>query len=346
MFKKNTVISYPIFTVLSIGKKSFEGMARTLGKSRDTVRRLLPSSELNFNLLHTVARFLFKNKRQLTVAIDDTLIRKVYSRMMVGSGRFFDTKIGRKITAFRLLAVAMTDGQYTIPLIGRFLFDPELLDKPQFSKAELVLHIILKIQSLFPDKQLIFAFDGAFTSVELLTLCKRHGIRIEGRMASNRKVAYKGVKYAVNELPIVPRGRQLSRTIEVLWYDMLLFITAHRRIDKHGEETIIYTAATYQAKPAEHSRTYRHRWTIEAMFRTMKQYLGLGDCFSTMLDVQLNHVSAVFVAYALVQLERKKIRADKPEDAIKALKQRNYNECLSRFKRLDPIFESLETAHA
>jgi hypothetical protein len=346
MFKKNMVINYPILAILSIGKKSFEGMAKALGKGRDTVRRLLPSSALNFNVLHAIARFLFKNKRHLTVAIDDTLIRKIYSRMMVGSGRFFDTKIGRKIIAFRLLAVAITDGKYTIPLLGRFLFDPELLDKPQPSKAELVLHIMLKIQALFPDKQLTFACDGAFTSVELLTLCKQHGIRIEGRMASNRKVIYKGIKYAVNELPIAPRGRHMSRTVKVMWYDMVLFITAHRRIDKHGQETIIYTVATYPAKPAEHSRAYRHRWTIEAMFRTMKQYLGLGDCFSTVLDVQLNHVSAVFVAYALVQVERKKIKVDRPEDAIKALKTRNYNECLLRFKRLDHIFETLEIAHA
>ena len=148
MFKKNMVISYPILAILSIGKKSFEGMARALGKKRDAVRRLLPSSELNFNLLHAIARFIFKNKRHLTVAIDDTLIRKMYSKMMVGSGYFFDGKLGRRITAFRLLAVAMTDGQYTIPLFGRFLFDPQLLDKPQLSKAELVLHIMLKIQAL------------------------------------------------------------------------------------------------------------------------------------------------------------------------------------------------------
>ena len=33
MFKKNMVISYPILAILSIGKKSFEGMASTLGKS-------------------------------------------------------------------------------------------------------------------------------------------------------------------------------------------------------------------------------------------------------------------------------------------------------------------------
>lgn len=346
MFLENTQLSYSTLAILSTGKKSFVELGRTLNKGRDAVRRVLQSFEISFNILYQIARFVYKNRKRLTVAIDDTLIRKIFSQYMQGTCSFYDTKLGRRVTAFRLLAAAMTDGTYTIPLMGNFLFDLKLFPGSQPSKREIVQQMMLNIIKLFPDKEITFALDGAFVSVDLFKWALENNIRIEGRMPGNRKVTYQGKEYAVKELPIIPKGRKMSRTIAVIWHGMTLYLTAHRRIDKHLEETIIYTSATYQDKPAIHFVVYKNRWRIEMMFRTLKQYLGLGDCSSPLLSVQLNHVAALFLSYALLQLECKKNRFDAPEIAIKALRRKDYDTAISSFDRLDHIFQPTEVANA
>jgi hypothetical protein len=83
------------------------------------------------------------------VAIDDTLIRKIFSQHMTGTCFFYDTKLGRRVTAFRLLAAAITDGTYTIPLMGNFLFDLTLFPESQPSKRAIVQQMMLNILKLY-----------------------------------------------------------------------------------------------------------------------------------------------------------------------------------------------------
>ena len=40
MFNLNTVLTYPILTIVSTGKRSFENLGRFLKKSGDTISRL------------------------------------------------------------------------------------------------------------------------------------------------------------------------------------------------------------------------------------------------------------------------------------------------------------------
>ena len=74
------------------------------------------------------------------------------------------------------------------------------------------------------------------------------------------------------------------------------------------------------------------------MFRTTKQHLGLQECFSTKMDAQLNHVTSVFLAYALLELERKVQKLPTPEAAIRSLKPRKISSLKQRINRLGDIF--------
>lgn len=200
--------------------------------------------------------------------------------------------------------------------------------------------MILDVKKIFPDTNIIVAADGAFAGKELLSWAIKNNIYLELRMHSNRKVKYKGKSVVLRNISkLIPKGRYMARTIEALWHGMKLYITAQRRINKHGEETIVYQAATYQAKPAKHVAVYKKRWPIEKVFRTTKGYLGLEDCYSTSLDTQLNHISSVLTAYAIAQVERKKQKLDCVEDAIRAFKSQNYSVIKSHIDRLDKIFE-------
>jgi len=335
----SVILEYPLLTIVSTGKRSFEALGRIINQSGDTIKRHLRPAEESFRSMHEIANEIFRDKEKLVVAIDDTLVKKFFSRFMRGAGLFYDTKICRLIMAYRLLVIAVSDGRYTIPLRCTFLFAKELVKKTIESKNDLVKQLFLTAEKLLPNKIITFLADGAFASVELLGWAIQTNRSLQVRMHSNRVVEYHGKKIAIRDIQkLRPKGRQMARTITVLWHGLTLYITAQLRIDKHGKKTVVYQAATYKVKPSFHVRDYKKRWGIEKLFRTTKQYLGLQECFSTNMDTQLNHMAAVLLAYSIVQWDMKKRKYDTPEKAIRALKKKKVDLLQQRFSRLDQIF--------
>lgn len=329
---------------MSTGKRSFEGLGRIINKTGKTIKKHLMLASISFSLSHKIAQSMFKKSKILTLAIDDTLIQKIYSQFMVGSGRFFDTKIYRKIVAYRLISSLLTDGRYAIPIGCGFLFDKELLTGNEIvkDKIDFVKEFILLAHRLFPEKKIRVAADGLFASVEFLKWCLDNKIEADLRMHSNRKVEYKGQLYKLNEIKRMKLGRGwMARSIRVKWHDLDLNITAEKRINKNKKETIVFIVSTYKGRPNQHVKAYKRRWPIEKKYRTAKQFLGLEECFSTQLEVQEDHAAAVFLAYSILQLEMKLRKHDTPEHAIRALKHKNIDSLMHRFCRLDEIFGAI-----
>jgi len=338
--QKSIAICYPLLLLKSTAnKKSFTELGKIIKKSGDSVRRLLSPAEKGFCALENIAIDMFKHKKELFVSIDDTLIKKFYSQFIEGTDMFFDTKTNRMIMSYKCLIVAISDTKYTIPLRCSFLPSKNMMKNAAEFKDSIVKQIISEVEKLFPDKRLIFTADGAFATKKLLSWSTENKINAEMRMHSNRVVLYKGNLVKISEIKdLIPKGRHMARTIQATWYGLSVEITAERRIDKHGEESIVYLVATYKATPAKHVAAYKRRWPLEKTIRTTKQYLGLQECFSTSLDTQLKHVASVLLAYALAQLERKRQKFDTPEDAIKWLRQQDFDFLKERFERLDQIF--------
>jgi len=337
----NTVISYSVLTILSTGKRSFENLGRLINKSGDTIKRMLNPAAISLAIMQKIAQAMFRNSETLFLAIDDTLIKKIHSRFMVGSGRFFDTKTRRMITSYKLMAAMISDGKYAIPISCGFMFAQEVLSKTDHapSKIDFVILFFELTKKLFPEKKIIITADGLFATKEILQWCVREGINCEMRMHSNRVVSHNGKKQSLSSIKLLElSGRRMARTIDAMWHDIPLYITAEKRIDKHGDESIVYLVSTYKAKPSEHVKNYKKRWPIEKVFRTTKQYLGLQECFSTKMQTQFDHVCNVFLTYAFIQCEMKKKGFNTPEECIKALKRKKYQNILHRFSRLDQIF--------
>lgn len=340
MLYSSTVITYPILILLStIGKKSFKNMGHLIQRGGDTVYRLLHPAEFSFHQSRNIAQSMFVKKKTLYVGIDDTLIKKIYSKMMQGAGMFFDTKIGRQIMAFRLVIAVVTDGRFAIPIDCAYLYSKELLDlikDNQFrSKDEIAKVAVETAIKLFPDTKLIVVVDGLYSTVEFVKWCRLKNIRLEARMHSNRVVEYRGKNMKVRDLAsmdeIAPKGRQMARTISIVWHEINLELTIVRRFDKNGKESIVFQMATYKALPREHVANYKKRWSVEMINRTTKQELGLQECYSRKLETQHNHVAASLLAYAFAQMEMKACRLDKPEDAIRRCKTKNVNYLTARF---------------
>jgi hypothetical protein len=312
-------------------------MGRTIDKSGDTIKRILPDNQSISKLLSGLACQFFKGKKELILVIDDTLIHKIHSRFMQGSGYFYDTKLGKKILGYKLLVCGVTDGNYFIPLTCAFIYSNDVCPNPIPTKSELIKQMIESTIHFFSRYGITItvAADGAFSTKLLLSWFKENSIRAQLRMHSNRKVFYQGEYISIRDIKALkPRGRQMARTIKVTWHDIPLYITAERRIDKHGVESIVYLAATYRAKPKKHVQTYKKRWPIEMFFRTAKQHLGLKDCFSRDMTIQKNHIAGVFLAYAFLQITRKKRKLKTPEEALRLLKTQKVSVAANRISSL------------
>lgn len=345
MININSVLTYPILTIVSTGKRSFENLGRFLKKSGDTVSRLLQPAEVNLKKSQSISQLMFRKKKKLYCIIDDTLIKKFFSLFMQGAGMFFDTKIGRQIMAYRLVIGMISDGKFAIPIDCAYLFSKELtdeLDEKFPSKEDIAKAFVKTAMKLFPWAKIIICADGLYATEEFIRWCKENKFSAEMRMHSNRVVIYKGEKIALKQLlqkkGIRPKGRQMARTIKATWYDMELEITIVRRIDKKGEESIVFQCATYNALPRQHVEAYDARWYIEKCIRTTKQKLGLQDCFSRSLKTQHSHVAAVLLAYSLAQLQMKTHKLKNVEQAIRQLEEKNVMKLLAEFSRTDQIF--------
>ena len=326
-------------------------MGRLIQRSGDTVYRLLNPALISMQVSGEIAQSMFMRKKRLYLVIDDTLIKKISSKVMQGSGMFYDTKLAKCIIAFRLVVGIITDGHFTVPLGCSYLFAKELIDtlvKQQFpSKEDIAQSLIKTAQKLFPHPVITVVVDGLYSTVSFLTWCKTNAIRLEARMHSNRIVEYDGKRIKLRDLLTIkgmrPTGRRMARTISVKWHGIDLELTMVRRLDKEQKESFVFQIATYQALPREHVAAYKKRWAVEMMFRTTKQSLGLQECFSRELETQHNHVAAVLLAYSLAQLDMKQSRLKTPEQAIRRCKTKNASSLNHRFIR---ILQDIPSFHA
>ncbi len=349
MLYSSTVLKYPVLTLLSRGKRSFENMGLLIQRSGDTVKRLLHPAAHSFNVSRSICQSMFAKNEILCVGIDDTLLRKIYSRFMQGAGMFFDTKIGRSIMAYKLVIGIITDGKFAIPIDCAYIFAKEILDSidEKFpTKDEIAKSFVKTAIKLFPDKKIIVVVDGLYTSVEFVRWCKLENIKLEARMHSNRVVEYDGERIKIKDLlkknGLRPLGRQMARTISVAWHSIDLELTIVRRFDKKGRESIVFQVATYKALPREHVANYKKRWKVEELNRTTKQEIGLQECFSRSLETQHNHVASVLLAYAFAQLERKFSRLDNVEQALRRFETKTVNFLIDRFSRFSKGFQHFD----
>jgi hypothetical protein len=326
--------------LINTGKRSFENMGRFIKKSGETVSRMLRPGLESLELSKKIAQEMFSKKKELFVVIDETMIRKMYSQVMEGAWGLFDTKIGRCVKAYKLIIGSITDGKYTIPINAAFTFGKEFYENPSKAQEVTVQLFIKTAQHLFPTAKFIAVLDGAFATVEYLAWALQNNIATELRMHSNRVVEYKGNKIKVRDIKeLRPKGRQMARTIQIIWHGMPLFLTAVRRFDKHNNETIVFQIASYQARPSKHALAYKHRWGSEKLHRTTKQSLGLQECFSTKIGIQFDHMCAVLLAYSIAQQEMKKMKYKNPEQAIRAFKQKNQTFLNRHFASLDRLYQ-------
>ena len=100
-----TALSYSLLIIQSSGLKTFSNLGRCLGKSADTIKRLLQPKSASRDLLDKIALHVFERDRELYLVVDDTLIPKIFSTIMRGVWWFFSSKDKRELFAFKGLSL-------------------------------------------------------------------------------------------------------------------------------------------------------------------------------------------------------------------------------------------------
>lgn len=193
MLNVSMILKYPILNLLSIGKKSFKNMGKVVHKTGKTISRWLQPSKTSLEYAQYLCQTMFAYKKKLFCVIDDTLIKKIYSQEMQGSGMFYDSKNGKQIMAYKLVVCLISDGKFAIPIECAYLFSKEILDliPEKFqSKEDIAKSFINLAIKLFGKERIIVVADGLYATVNLLRWCKDNHIAAEMRMHSNRVVLF------------------------------------------------------------------------------------------------------------------------------------------------------------
>lgn len=313
-------------------------MGRSIKKNGDTVSRALPEATQSLAIAKSIAIKTLGKKKNIKVLFDHSILRKMFATCMEGTWKLYDGILGMCVNGYRWFVVMVSCGNVAFPWECKFALPKELASENDETWLQSVQRIYPDIHENFSESSITLVADGAFATTALIDWCVKNRIKIEMRMHKNRRIIYKGNTIKISEIKtLIPKGRRLGCTIQATWHNLLIFITAQRRINKHGDEMIVYQIATYKAKPAVHVQNYKERWPIEKFFRTTKQLLGLQDCASRSFEKQNNHTAAVLLAYSIAQLERIDSKYSCVEDAIKALRSMSFGLMKSRLVALDEI---------
>ena len=213
--------------------------------------------------------------------IDDTLIAKIYAKLIEGIEKHFDSSTRRYMHGYTIVVLAWTNGKTTVPLDFEFWFSKDVVSPDNyFTKIQLAKKLIERIIEVIEVKGVLL--DGLYASEDMMQFLNHLDVRFEMRMNSNRVIASSdGHKSPLRKNLLFKMFRnQHSKTVQSNWKGIKLYFTAGLRINKNGEKSIVFLVSNWDASSNAHVKTYALRWYIEMLFRTSKQYLELQHCSS------------------------------------------------------------------
>lgn len=342
-------LQYPMALILSTeNKKTAESLSKLIGKSGDTTLRFLEKKCATWEELITIAITYFRTDK-LYIIIDDSLIEKRFSKFIEASGDNYDSSIGQVYRSLCTVVAVLSDGKNAIPVMHDLWTKKEISPDVQHrTKVAVAQELILKIKEKIQIKMVIM--DGLYATSNMITWCNKHDILFEMRLHSNRKIAIdlnrSDLTVKVNDCDKLRlKGKRICRIVKAIWYGEIIYVTVVKRIRKK-DSVIVYQVSNAQMSAREHARIYGYRWNIERFFRTAKQHLGLTHCQSRKQIRQENHIYNVFLAYAILQFERKKYKLRNPEAALHRIKRKRRTTFIMHLARADRIFRNAKIAHA
>ena len=305
-------------------RKTCMQMALALCISHDTLQRILGKYLIETDVID---KYLFSCvKKYQTIenpgylVIDDTCIPKPYATIMHGIEYVYNSILGRTIKGFSYLFIVWTNGKITIPL-GFIQWVPkDLCDDNQYKKKCEIAQILI---NQVKDKKLCkkILLDGLYQSYEMMIFINQLNFDFYMRLPRNRTVSTtekeRPVSLKIHKKFHLKRN-QRSKTWKAYIKGISCYITAEKRKKRNGDyETVYIVSNRRHHSPKKIIAIYNKRWFIEKFFRTSKQSLGLQDCQAISIQKQNTHITAICVAYTVLEDIKIKKKLSSSEKALK-----------------------------
>ena len=309
------------------------------GKSKNTIYRFLNStlydwSKLLFQIAMSVIAFILpltSEKRENVLIADDTLYSRSRSKKVDMLTRVYDHTTCKYVKGFKLLTLAWSDGNTTIPVRFRHLVStnekmiinplPENVDKrtrsyklrrsAQSNPIE-ALNELIKSVDLAAMKVKYILFDSwfAFPST-IMDICKRK-VNVICRLKKMYRVyyTYNGKRYNLSRLfEVVPhhRHKDIIASVNVKIHNAdneemnakIIFLSTN-----NGKDWIALLSTDTALSDEEIIRIYGKRWNIEVMFKTSKSFLHLDtELQSLRFESLYAHTAIVYLRYIMLAYE-------------------------------------------
>ena len=308
------------------------------GKKKNTVYRFLNSKAGDWcKLLFRVAMHaimlvlpLTDETRENVLIVDDTLYSRSRSKRVDMLTRVYDHNTNKYIKGFKLLTLAWSDGNTTVPLRFRHLVStnekmcingiPDALDKrtkayrlrkqAQDNPVEAMFDLLETIDTkLLQVKYLLF--DSWFAFPAVVMRAHEKGLHVVCMLKQMHHVyyTYKGKKYNLKSLyekvPHRKHGEIISSVTvrlnkgEESQKVKVLFLRTN-----HENNWIALMTTDLELSDEEMIRIYGKRWNIEVLFKTCKHFLHLDtESQSRSFESVYAQTTIVFLRYIMLAYE-------------------------------------------
>ena len=260
-------------------------MASVLGNrgGHDQFTRLLShAASVGQTLLTAIVFRLFGELKGGFLIIDDTVIKKQFSRSIQNVFWVYSSKETRSVLGMNFVLLTWSNGTVTIPLAFRVWRNDK---KTKIDLAIQLLRHARHTLRLSPDYVL---FDSFYGAGDVLKMLDRYGWKYVTQFKKNRKLD----------------GVQLQRCKRNPYWLAKGALTSGSEVTiaKHGKN--YFATNDHSLDSAGIRALYKKRWPIEEVFRFLHSKLGMDDCQARSAKAQANHIALCMVAHVLIERER------------------------------------------
>ena len=237
--------------------------------------------------------------------VDDVVVSKPFSKQSRWVGWTYSTSEKRHLRGFHVVVLLWCVGSWRIPVAFR-LWRPKARSSPSRyrTKPQLAWEMIVEVvQAGLPIQYIVF--DTLYTAGWLTKKINRLGLTWVGVLHPNTTVYYRNRRQKVaplgKKLRLKWRARLQLRARSIMAYlpkygTIRLVVTKNR----HGNVEVLATNDLASDLTTIVLRK-RSRWSIETLFRDVKQLSGLAACQCRVDQALVRHVALVLIAFVVLQ---------------------------------------------
>jgi len=333
----NFTKEYALCLLISKGKKNCRAMALNLGLKETHVSGLLKNSIYEREALQkffiALVNMASTAKNPGVIITDLTQITKLYGRKLEKCCYDYNSSMKLALKGLSLVTLVWTNGKIVIPLnFEVWIREKDLKNKIKYEKkTNFAKKLILDYKDKIPFKYI--ALDGEYGNEDFLRFLHDNDLKYVMRMPKNRLVTIDDKQCTLAKQDAF----QLKRNSKYIkkrgsYKGIPAYFISHKRNGHNNTKDVVFIVSNLDLPtPKSYILAYELRWPIEKMFRTLKQHLGLKECYSNSFDKQSAHIFATLLAFTELEIQKITKRKKSPEAILHNLRVQNIAQINSEF---------------